>query len=57
MTSEGNNFVMPVSPYGGGYGGYGNGGGLFGNGSGDIWGLILVLLLGASAALKKKKNE
>ena len=44
MTSEGNNFVMPVSPYGGGYGGYGNGGGIFG-GNGDIWGILLILLL------------
>ena len=43
MTSENNGMYMPVAPaYGGGYG---NGGGLFGNGSGDIWGLILVLLL------------
>jgi len=37
-----NGMVLPVAPMG--YG-YGNGGGLFGNGSGDIWGLILVLLL------------
>ena len=35
---------MPVSPYGGGYGGYGNGGGIFG-GNGDIWGILLILLL------------
>ena len=45
MTSDGNNFVMPVAPYNGGvYGGYGNGngGGLFG---GDLWGFLLVLLL------------
>ena len=35
MTSEGNNFVI---------GGYGNGGGIFG-GNGDIWGILLILLL------------
>lgn len=43
MTSEnGTNMYMPVAPaYGYGYGG-GNNGGLFG---GDLWGIILVLLL------------
>ena len=43
VNDNGNNgMVLPVAPMG--YG-YGNGGGLFGNGSGDIWGLLLVLLL------------
>ena len=43
MTSENNGMYMPVAPaYG--YGGYGNGGGIFG-GNGDIWGILLILLL------------
>lgn len=42
MTSENNGMYMPVAPaYGYGYGG--NNGGLFGGG--DLWGIILVLLL------------
>lgn len=43
MTSENNGMYMPVAPA---YGyGYGNGGGLFGGNGGDLWGIILVLLL------------
>lgn len=42
MTNENNGMYMPVAPaYGYGYGG--NNGGLFGGG--DLWGIILVLLL------------
>ena len=37
-----NGFFMPVAPAAYGYGG---GGGLFGGNGGDIWGLLLVLLL------------
>ena len=45
MTSENNGMYMPVAPaYGYGYGN-GNGGGLFGGNGGDLWGIILVLLL------------
>ena len=39
-----NGFYMPVAPAAYGYGG-GGGGGLFGGNGGDIWGLLLVLLL------------
>ena len=45
MTSENNGMYMPVAPaYGYGYGNS-NGGGLFGGNGGDLWGIILVLLL------------
>lgn len=45
MTSENNGMYMPVAPaYGYGYGN-GNNGGLFGGNGGDLWGIILVLLL------------
>ena len=48
MTSENNGMYMPVAPaYG--YGGYGNGGGIFG-GNGDIWGILLILLLCGNGA-------
>ena len=40
-----NGFFMPVAPAAYGYGGGGGGGGLFGGNGGDIWGLLLVLLL------------
>ena len=42
MTSENNGMYMPVAPA---YGYGGNGSGLFGGNGGDLWGIILVLLL------------